>query len=215
MATEFKRVRDDMLTFFAEYNCLAKDHQLFSLTAKERGNDSQLVIANITKENLINLYSEMTKVGKPGRDYYDSLRGLAPLGICPFCGIGQVSTLDHFLPKAYYPEFSILPINLIPACADCNKNKGAQKIEEHTQTLHPYFEGNIIETVQWMFAEVNESTPVTVRYFVQPPSFWSDGLKQRIDNYASNYILGRFEIQAAPELVELSGHLNQLGIKKI
>ena len=39
---------------------------------------------------------------------------------CPFCGIGTVSTLDHYLPKSKYPALAITPKNMIPACRDCN-----------------------------------------------------------------------------------------------
>ena len=37
---------------------------------------------------------------------------------CPFCGISESSTLDHYLPKEQYPEFSVFPKNLVPSCAE-------------------------------------------------------------------------------------------------
>lgn len=42
---------------------------------------------------------------------------------CPFCGISELSTLDHYLPKELYPEFSVFPKNLVPSCAVCNTRK--------------------------------------------------------------------------------------------
>jgi hypothetical protein len=57
---------------------------------------------------------------KPARTIYDSLLNSAKEK-CPFCGgIGTPRNLDHFLPKAHFPQFSVLPRNLIPACRDCN-----------------------------------------------------------------------------------------------
>lgn len=42
---------------------------------------------------------------------------------CPYCGIDKPRTIDHYLPKSEYPEFSIYPPNLIPCCPRCNSKK--------------------------------------------------------------------------------------------
>lgn len=57
---------------------------------------------------------------------------------CPYCGnIGTPDTIDHYLPKADYPEFSIFSDNLVPSCFHCNNNrKDKPNIKE---TMHPYF----------------------------------------------------------------------------
>jgi hypothetical protein len=44
---------------------------------------------------------------------------------CPFCGNPlKPLTLDHFLPKSKWPEYSIYPNNLVPQCRDCAPIKG-------------------------------------------------------------------------------------------
>jgi hypothetical protein len=43
---------------------------------------------------------------------------------CPLCGLGKWETFDHFIPKSLFPEFSVLPRNLIPCCWRCNHLKG-------------------------------------------------------------------------------------------
>lgn len=49
------------------------------------------------------------------------------LGECPSCGNPLMpDTLDHFLPKEHWPEFSILPNNLVPQCRDCAGHKGTR-----------------------------------------------------------------------------------------
>lgn len=170
------------------------------------------MLAGITKKEFVDLYKvQMVDEGKPGRTYYDRLMMLAPLGKCPFCGFGQVSTLDHFLSKARYPAFSVLCSNLVPACTDCNKGKGASVVTEDTQMLHPYFDGDIVETEPWLFAEVIESAPATVRFFVQPPDSWPRDLTQRISNYFSALNLARrFAVEAASELAGLADMLDEL-----
>ena len=42
---------------------------------------------------------------------------------CPYCGISEPNTSDHYLPQKYYPEFSIFLLNLIPCCSKCNGHK--------------------------------------------------------------------------------------------
>lgn len=43
--------------------------------------------------------------------------------LCPLCEINQVSTLDHFLPKAEFPAYVAHPRNLVPCCTTCNDHK--------------------------------------------------------------------------------------------
>jgi hypothetical protein len=65
------------------------------------------------------------------------------LGCCPVCGGTTTGTLDHYLPRDVYPEFSIFSLNLVPACPHCNSGskgttvKGASYGERF---LHPYFD---------------------------------------------------------------------------
>lgn len=62
---------------------------------------------------------------------------------CPFCGIGESSTLDHYLPKEQYPEYSIFPSNLVPSCATCNTRKRDRILDEETRVrmfLHPGYD---------------------------------------------------------------------------
>jgi hypothetical protein len=204
--------RNDMVAHFAQYDVRAASNELFSFQASDWGKDGQQVLAGLTKKELTNLYTqEMVGSDGPGRRYYDQIMMLAPLGKCPFCGFGQVSTLDHFLSKARYPAFSIHCSNLIPCCADCNKGKGSSVVEEVSQTMHPYFEAAIIDGVPWLFAKVIEAIPVTVQYFVKTPDEWSVGLRQRLTNHFDGLELGRrFAIEAAAELAGLAGMLVEL-----
>lgn len=62
---------------------------------------------------------------------------------CPFCGISETSTLDHYLPKEQYPEFSIFPKNLVPSCGVCNTLKRDRILIEGTDVrmfLHPCYD---------------------------------------------------------------------------
>ena len=56
---------------------------------------------------------------------------------CPMCNFEPAATLDHFLPKVGYPEFSVLARNLIATCNTCNHKKGARPANGF---VHAYFD---------------------------------------------------------------------------
>lgn len=57
-------------------------------------------------------------------------------GNCPYCGFGEISEIDHFLPSSRYPEFSIFTYNLVPACHRCNNLKRTVG----GVSFHPYYD---------------------------------------------------------------------------
>ncbi len=74
-----------------------------------------------------------------------SLRALllASTDVCPYCGFGEPTELDHYLPKTQYDELAIYPRNLVPSCGPCNNAK--RTIVPGVQTgpglIHAYFQG--------------------------------------------------------------------------
>lgn len=175
------------------------------------GNYDQIVLANLTKKDFVDLYDGQMSKGKGGgRSHYDQLR-MTELGICPLCGFGHVSTLDHFAAKARYPVFSVLPINLVPACTDCNKKMGAGVIGVETTMPHPYFEEARIETETWLLCDVQDTNPVTVTYRVETPADWSEGLCKRVRHHFSELELAaRYAVQAGSHLANVKDFLADL-----
>lgn len=97
------------------------------------------------KSKFINLYEQPKNTIKV--EIIDKLRD-HDLDFCPFCGeAGTPSTLDHFLPKDTYPEYSLLSTNLVPMCdicqrADMKGTKVFDKTGRHRLFFHPYFDGS-------------------------------------------------------------------------
>jgi hypothetical protein len=95
---------------------------------------------HVSNAELGNLYDRVLVNGGE-RPTYLAIRGTGLFGRCPLCAQRDVGTLDHYLPKAEFPEFAILPMNLVPCCFDCNHAK-----RWHTPTalseqmFHPYFD---------------------------------------------------------------------------
>lgn len=197
-----------------DYEVRAKANTLHTLVAHGRGNGSAIVSGDITKDELIDLYkSQMVGSKKAARNYYDKIMMLAPLNLCPLCGIGHVTTLDHFLAKSQYPLFSVLPNNLIPTCMDCNKGKKPSftVVKASNQLLHPYFEAEDVETDEWLFSKVLKTAPATVEFFVEKPSNWDDDLfKRTVNHFNALGLARRYSIQASCELQGVSGQLVKL-----
>jgi hypothetical protein len=63
-------------------------------------------------------------------------------GACPMCGSDGNGTLDHYLPKSEYPEFSFFSLNLVPACFRCNTLRSAKYAGQQAdeRPLHPYYD---------------------------------------------------------------------------
>lgn len=119
----------------------ANNEELYTIPANLCDN-VHIAEGRVTKDQLKKVYtSQMVSSRKPSRVIYDKILSNTPLGKCPFCGFGHASTLDHYLPKTKFPILSVLPLNLVPCCSDCNKGKNASiATTQEAQGLHPYFD---------------------------------------------------------------------------
>jgi hypothetical protein len=182
------------------YEEKASGCELYRITANNNKNDD-IVVGTVKKIELKNVYTQqMSVASKPARQIYDEIMSLAHMGICPYCGFGQARTLDHYLPKAKFPFLSVLPINLVPSCRDCNTGKKSEiALTAEQQPLHPYFDNARFISEQWLFAQVWETSPVSIRFYVDPPQHWDDISKQRVRTHFQNFNLAnRFSIEVGP-----------------
>ena len=195
-----------------DYDLKAQTASLFLIQANTCENNN-IVLGSVTKQELKDLYNQhMIGKKKPARAIYDELLGAAPGGKCPLCGFGHASTLDHYLPKSKFPFFSVLPLNLVPACKDCNKGKSTNlAISAEQQTIHPYYDHQGFISEQWLFAEVEETYPTSIRFHVALPENWADISKQRARAHFNDFDLSRrFSIEAADELSSINPLLSNL-----
>jgi len=190
----------------ADYLGHAQAATLYSLprVSHQRGVDP-IICGTLTKSNLTNLYSQyFVPETKPARRIYQRIK-LASNGKCPLCGeIGHVRTLDHYLPKASFPLFSVLPGNLIPCCRDCNTEKlDAFSQTPGGQTLHPYFDADKYFVEKWVWARVHPGAPPLIEYLVTPPAGWTNDEKNRVVSHFDQYGLAeRFSVEAGADLPE-------------
>lgn len=146
---------------------------------------------------------EQKLVGGVGRSYYDQIMLRAPLGHCPICGVQQVSSLDHYLPKSLIPTLAVDPGNLIPACSSCNSwKKDILEDDPGKMPVHIYYD--VIPPGKWLHTELGDD--LTATYYVRCPDSeeWEDGIRRRVTQHLDLYHLHKtYSNEAAEELSHL------------
>lgn len=195
-------IEEDELSYIS----YGRYHELHKLKSKDE-------IKGISKKEFENLYKyRMLNKEQPGRQYYNKF--LNSVSICPYCGVRDVWTLDHYLPKSKYPSYVITPINLIPSCRECNSTKDTYEAGSKKEELwHPYFDSFFGK--QWLYADVIETEPPAFVFYMKIPNcFKEDEDAERIRKHFEVLHLGKlYSIQAANELTNISRYLKQLFIK--
>ena len=170
-----------------------------------------LVGGQVSTKEMGRVYSNrMAKKGAPGRYVYEAILNSAPHDRCPLCAHRMVTTLDHHLPKTHYPVFAVSPLNLVPACSDCNKAKLASYPEHAEEVpLHPYFDH--IDGDHWLVANVVQTAPAATKYYIQTPARWNPVLTERLRRHFDELDLAiLYGAEAAEELVNIRSQLVQL-----
>lgn len=182
----------------ADYRRLGSAAQLYEINAEPN------VGGHVSTDEMIKLYKgTLSRSNSRSRHYYDSLKLSAPNDICPLCCQRVVKTLDHYLPKTGHPALAVTPLNLVPACSDCNKHK-LDRIAANAreQTLHPYFDD--VSSDRWLAAEVMESSPPAAVYFVRAPATWDAVLRDRLTVHFQTFGLGElYAAQSGAEMVSI------------
>mgnify|MGYP000602914358 CR=1 FL=1 len=196
------------LNFENEYRDRAINERLYSVAPLvQDGNTDPEVFNGFKKSQLVNLYEYyLRNKEKPGREIYEALM-LHADEQCAFCGgIGRPRNLDHYLPKAHFPQFSVIPINLIPACQECNMDgKGSAYARNSAeQIIHPFLDKDIFFNDQWITAIYIDGDPGTVQYDFMPPNTWAQVDKDRAEKHFQDFnIAKRFSIEAGKHLSEV------------
>ena len=188
-----------------QYSDAATNGGLYAITpVNAAGNADPVVVHTLTKSDLVKVYDKyFVPPEKPARKIYDSLLNAAKEK-CPFCGgIGTPRNLDHFLPKMHFPQFSVLPQNLVPSCRDCNMENKASTfaINAQDQVIQPYADDYKFFTSQWIYAIYHvgiNHQPGEFEYYTDPPAEWPGMDKRRVEKHFQDFNLAkRYAIKAA------------------
>ena len=190
-------VRCDVAKAYAKY----LDHS---------GNGASLAPINWTTEISEKLKENFNALNRRGSHYF--LRGLilssARRKFCQYCNARTADTLDHVLPRTVYPEFTVLPQNLVPACAQCNTKKG--------QACHWFLGKNFahlyfvhLPKAPILFANVNvDASAVTIDFYLRQDKYINDTHFESLKNLFEHLNLGGlYQIYG---ISELSDHWAQM-----
>jgi hypothetical protein len=201
--THYLGNQDHLEQGILDFEHAANVYSWCNLPRVRNGNKTRVIVGTLTKEQLVKLYSKYM-VGSTGeaRQMYDEIL-VAANGKCPFCaGIGHARTLDHYLPKANFPLYAVVPLNLVPCCRDCNSEKrNGFPTTMDAQTIHPYLDGQHFFLEKWTYVTIIATDPVSARYETRPPLTWSAADRNRVASHFEEYDLAsRFGIEAATEI---------------
>jgi hypothetical protein len=138
-------------------------------------------VGSVTKPELTGLYEvHLSKTKGAARTVYNRIRNAAPNNRCPLCGVGNVAHCDHHLPKSRYPNLSILPINLVPACHFCNyKKREKYPATAGQQTFHPYFDQHLLSEA-WVRATLHRGPLPALVFDTAAPQAWPQLDRDRV-----------------------------------
>ena len=108
-------IQDKIESQFDIYSGKFRDKKLYEITS--------LAFSEEEKESLINLYQYRSAIIQKIKVAILDSQEITINNTCQYCTINAVNTLDHFIPKQSFPEFSVNPLNLFPCCSECNSKK--------------------------------------------------------------------------------------------
>lgn len=136
---------------------------------------------------------EVMKNSPATRDVRGQILRGAHKGRCPLCGQGVATTLDHYLPRAKFPEFSVFPLNLIPTCLPCNVAK-REVYEENGEAviIHAYLD-DIADDARYLFVDLSVAPgEIMPMFYVNPPDNLDERLATRLRTHFSVLRLGSY-----------------------
>lgn len=124
------------------------------------------------RDSLNHCYSTRTKTFeiKRGEIFENQTKQIK--AFCPYCLLNKPTTLDHYIGKTEYPEYSILIKNLIPCCYECNQKKGETwRLNNRRRYIHFYNDTFINDRFLFTNLIFNENdVPVINFQLVKPDS---------------------------------------------
>ncbi|MFI2212357.1 hypothetical protein [Streptomyces sp. NPDC020141] len=172
----------------------------------------------LDRKALAKVYTaRMARENAPGRPVYDAIKRGAE-DRCPLCGQGRVETLDHHLPKGKYPLLGVVPVNLVPACRDCNIGKSqAAPAAAGDQTLHPYFDD--FSHHPWLSSRVRRPRGherMSMVFFVSAHPDWDATVVARLRTHLRVYNLNeRYRLQVSTHLAATGNMLRARPVRDV
>ncbi|MBF7019885.1 hypothetical protein ISO99_08185 [Staphylococcus sp. 18_1_E_LY] len=168
--------------------------------------ETENIVGKLYKNKLVNPKEKARLYYDKIINYQKSKKASSPIKfndefrICPMCHTSEVDNLDHYLPKAKYPVLSLNPINLIPICSKCNRNKiDYIPNSKYDNLIHLYFDD--LENLNWLNIEITNIDTLSFTYYVDKLAFEDPILYKRTKRTFEVFGIGKtYEILATTEM---------------
>jgi len=178
------------------------------LRAHNSNNHLSLISCDYRDQNkfdLLKLYSPQNKKLIDFKNSRTTVYDNRVKKTCQYCTINSANTLDHIIPKEEYSEFAVNPLNLLPACSECNGYKGEYwRDGDNRFFLNLYTD--ILPNEQYLFVDFNFDLHVIETSFSLDNR---NGIDINLFNLISSHfsrmhLLSRFSIKSSDIISELS-----------
>ncbi|MBY1058802.1 hypothetical protein FP388_18810 [Citrobacter europaeus] len=197
--SEKRGINKTNLTAISQNVKNAYDMHLANSTAQE--NLVPIVLSSDQKDSLHHAYTSKTKTFKTISSNILFPQNIDDFDECPYCGIGDPSTLDHYIPKELFPEFSVFSKNLIPICATCNSSYKKTKFKMRNGKrifIHTYYDG--FPDLYFLTANIIVNQKIKIDFAINSQSSEPD-FSELIHNHFTHLGLKkRFKIKAVAEI---------------
>ncbi|KYH13874.1 hypothetical protein [Staphylococcus kloosii] len=200
-----KHSLNELENIYKKYDKYATDNDLhkFDMRIDE---ETENIVEKLYKNKLVNPKEKARLYYDQIINYQKSEQVSSPIKfndefrICPICQTSEVDNLDHYLPKAIYPVLSLNPINLIPICSKCNRNKIDYIPKSKCDNLiHLYFDD--LENLNWLSMEITNINPLSFTYYIDKLAFEDPILYERTKRTFEVFGIGKtYEILATIEI---------------
>jgi hypothetical protein len=175
-------------------------YQAYAAAAPEVGHLGSAQLSSEEGDALRHAYESSTK---PLEELRTALLDRVEVARCPFCGISESSTLDHYLPKEDHPVYAVYSQHLVPSCCLCNNRKRQLVLDQATQVrlfLHPYFDH--VPNEQFLHLTVGVSvTTINLTYHIGQPASMSPALHaQLISHFRLLNLADRYRLRSLGDL---------------
>lgn len=192
-----EKKRQELLKYSSEVERVSDEYEQYIPNDFENFNHP--VFSSADKKRLESIYSYQFRE-KIGKTFYNQIMRNAK-HLCPYCGEGRPTNLDHFLPQSKYPLLVVTPVNLVPSCKDCNMEKNAViPTSNEDIPLHPYYDDI---NIKWLDATIkfDKDESFTIDFFNVVNITTNRILSKRIDAHMKSHALKEcFETHSTSEI---------------
>ncbi|WNG46819.1 HNH endonuclease [Archangium minus] len=166
------------------------------------------------REALLHSYEEETRPLSTLKGLIKSCQTDLSRAECQYCCVSPPTTYDHYLPRSQYPEFAVHLRNLVPCCADCNRDRGNRwkNARGERKYVHLY-DDHIDEDVEILFADIFVARTPSVTFRLDLGKARAQPFYQLLERHITGdlKLLAKYAQAAPSRLCELHQAIQQYG----